>query len=151
MMKTAAEIFEAVLALPRPPVAVQAWWDGDSEGWMVCIDAVHAYGQSFGSESIACLRGSDGDLRLFNGGVPPWPEAQIASEAGRLIESRLKIPFFFPSPEEPEEDCPRWWDRHLAKPCLACGKLLLQEPKIPWLGYCYKCHLKNERSAAKEA
>lgn len=151
MMKTAIEIFEAVAALPRLPEAVQALWDGDTTGWMVCIEAVHAYGPSYGTEGIAFLRGGDGDLRIINGGVPPWPEAQIASEAGLLIESRLKIPFFFPSPAEPEEDCPKWWERHLAKPCRTCGKLLLQDDTLPWFGSCYQCHLNNERSAAKKS
>ncbi|MFC5455705.1 hypothetical protein [Prosthecobacter fluviatilis] len=148
---TAFAIFEAVALLQRRPVAVQALWDGDSSGWVISVQAVYAYGPSHGIEEVAHLRGSDGDLRIFNQAVPPWPETQIASEAGRLIEKHLEIPFFFPSPVEPESDCPDWWDRHLGKKCRTCSKLLLQEETLPWFGVCYFCHLKQRGADPKEA
>ena len=148
-MMSSSEIVKAVAALPRRPAAVQALWDGDSTGWMICIAAVHAYGPSHGTEEITLLRGDGGDMRVINGQVPPWPEAQIAAEAGLMIEKLLKIPFFFPAPEWPEDGCPNWWDRHLAKPCRSCNTLLLQEETTPWFGSCYHCHLQDERSGAK--
>ena len=150
-MMSAADLFAAVVALPRRPEAVQALWDGDSSGWMVCIQAVYACGPSYGTESIAVLRGGGGDMRIFNDAVPPWPEAKIASEAGLMIESRLKIPFFFPSPAGPEDTCPNWWERHLGKLCRTCSKLLLQEDTLPWFGQCYECYLNNDPPTPKNA
>lgn len=150
-MKSASEIFDVVVALPRRPAAVQALWDGDTTGWMVRIEAVHAYGLSYGTEGIALLRGAGGDMRIINDAIPSWPEALIASEAGLLIEGRLGIPFFFPSPTEPEEDCPNWWERHLGTQCRICSKLLLQEDTLPWIGYCYRCYLNKENSVTKRA
>lgn len=150
-MKSASDILEAVASLPKRPEAVQALWDGDTTGWMVYIDAVFSNGGSYQTTNIAVLRGDGGDMRLFHGSVPPWPEAQVASAAGLLIERQLKIPFFFPSPDEPEEECPNWWERQSGKQCKSCNKILLQEATTPWFGSCYQCHLKNERSAPRKA
>lgn len=149
-MKSAAEIFEAVASIPLLPVAVQALWDGDSGGWMLRIQAVYACSPIYGVDEIAVLRGDGGDMRIFNNAIPPWPEAQIAAEAGALIESRLEIPFFFPSPQEPEDSCPNWWERQQGKPCRTCSKLLLQEPDLPWFGYCHRCHLDRLSAATKQ-
>jgi hypothetical protein len=146
-MKSVSEIYEAVAALPHRPEAVQALWDGDSGGWMLRVTAVFCRGRSYHTEYIATLRGDGGDIRIFNGLVSPWPEAQLAAAAGLLIETHLKIPFFFPSPEEPEDDCPDWWERERGKPCPDCNKILLQDPNTPWFGHCYPCHLKRERAS----
>jgi len=141
-MKSAREICDLVSAFEKIPDAVQAMWDGDHVGWMLRIEVVWKLGRECRSNCVATLRDSGDDLRLFNGHVPPWPESEIAKEAGRLIESELRIPFYFPSPNEPEDDCPDWIDRHLGKKCRSCDKLLLQERSLPWCGSCYQCHLK---------
>lgn len=150
-MKSPSSILEAVASLPHRPEAVQALWDGDTTGWMVYIDAVFPHDGSYHTLNIAVLRGDGGDMRLFNGEVPPWPEARVASAAGLLIERELKIPFFFPSPDEPEDECPNWWERHSGKRCQSCDKMLLQKPATPWRGHCYQCHLRNEYSSRKKA
>jgi hypothetical protein len=149
-MKSATQIRDAVASLAARPEAIQALWDGDTTGWMVWIDAVYK-APTYRTENIAVLRDDGGDLRLFTGSVPPWPEAQVASAAGALIEAELKIPFYFPSPTEPEDDCPSWAERHLGRTCKTCEKLLLQDSSLPWVGYCYQCHLKREREKSKEA
>jgi hypothetical protein len=77
--------------------------------------------------------------------MPPWPEAQIVSTVGRIIEHDYHIPFYFPSPDYPEDDCPRWWQRHHGTPCQHCGILLLQDREpCPWRGMCYHCYLALE-------
>lgn len=141
-MKNAREICDSVAAFERVPDAVQAIWDGDSSGWMVRIEAVWKMGRACESNCLAVLRDQGGDLRIFNGDVPPWSEAIVAREAGKLIEGELGIPFYFRSPEEPEDDCPDWIDGHLGKKCRSCDKLLLQERTVPWFGSCYQCYLK---------
>ncbi|MGW9120484.1 hypothetical protein ACWGRV_28395 [Streptomyces sp. NPDC055663] len=85
-------------ALPRDPVAVEAVWDGDTWGWIVVLTAVLAEPW----ESVA--------LAGFRIGAAGTGEA---ARTGRELAARLGIPFRFASPDEPDEDAPRWWDvRH---------------------------------------
>lgn len=141
--------------LPHKPVAVEAWWNGDTGGWFIVLVAIYVERWLFRSKyremTLGCLRGDGGDLRLFNGLVPPWPEACLASDVGQEIASRFGVPFYFPSPSHPEEDCPRWWDRHRGVPCRHCGIPLLQRATCRWPGVCYRCHLKEEREKKEAA
>lgn len=51
-----------------------------------------------------------GDIRLFNGQVPPWPETQRATEQGQALAQQIGVPLHFTSPGMPDIDLPRWWD-----------------------------------------
>lgn len=125
-------------------IVIEALWDGDSSGW--CVD-LWACCRGPTDESptydrrVASLRGAGGDFRLFRGEAPPWSEAQTAAELGAALAAQLGVPFHFPSPRYPEDDCPRWAERHLASPCSVCGLALLQQESVPWKGQCYQCHL----------
>ncbi|MFF1346270.1 hypothetical protein ACFVZJ_09745 [Streptomyces sp. NPDC058322] len=88
----------AARALPRGPVAVEAVWDGDTWGWIVVLTAVLA-----GPWESVVLDG-------FRIGAAGTGEA---ARTGRELAERLGVPFRFASPDEPDEDAPRWWDaRH---------------------------------------
>ncbi|MFE3149018.1 hypothetical protein ACFXJ6_20575 [Streptomyces sp. NPDC059218] len=88
----------AARALPRDPVAVEAVWDGDTQGWIVVLTAVLA-----GPWESVVLDG-------FRIGAAGTGEA---ARTGRDLAERLGVPFRFASPDEPDEDAPRWWDaRH---------------------------------------
>ncbi|MEV5198237.1 nucleotidyltransferase domain-containing protein [Streptomyces sp. NPDC053720] len=88
----------AARALPRGPVAVEAVWDGDTRGWAVVLTAVLA-----GPWESVVLDG-------FRVGAAGTGEA---ARTGRELAERLGVPFRFASPDEPDEDAPRWWDaRH---------------------------------------
>ena len=130
-------------------VAIEALWDGDTQGWFVDICAVFNLGSEFNSRRLRSLRGG-GDIRLFNGQVPPWPEALEASRVGNRLATLLGVPFHFPSPNHPEDDCPHWWEVGQSHPCTRCGLQLLQRHGCRWRGVCYQCHLEIEREA-KEA
>jgi hypothetical protein len=142
------DILAKAAAIPQSPVAIEAFWDGDSSGWFVVLTAIieRASPQHPGYREfdLACLRGAGGDLRLFNGQVPPWPEARLAHEAGQQVAARLGVPFYFPSPDYPEDQCPRWWEQDRGYPCRRCGIPLLQHDPCPWRGVCYQCHLALE-------
>jgi len=101
------ELMAAIQALPREPVAVEALWDGDSEGWMIRLLAVTREPRT--EHHLATVQHGT-DIRLFNGEVPPWPEALEASTIGRRLAERLGIPFYFASPGRPDNFAPRWWD-----------------------------------------
>ncbi|MEY9947555.1 hypothetical protein [Kitasatospora sp. GAS1066B] len=91
----------AVGALPGRPVAIEAVWDGDTEGWFVVLLALTDDPQS--EHQLALVR-HGGDIRLFNGTVPPWPEAREAEQAGRALADHLGVRFHFPSPDRPDDE-----------------------------------------------
>lgn len=135
------QILAKVSSLKSIPIAIQALWDGDSAGWYVWLSAITDDNQLLQLGSIS----EGGDIRLFNGQVPPWPEAAAAQQLGNELVETYGIEFFFPSPEHPEDDCPDWRDRNKGYPCRRCGILLLQRSDCLWYGLCYYCHLKEER------
>jgi hypothetical protein len=146
MLPKLEQIMAKADALTQPPVAFEAFWDGDSNGWFVTLTAIMKVGDNYQDHYLGAMR-DGGDLRLFNGQVPPWPEAQLARKAGEELAARFGVPFYFPSPDHPEEYCPRWWEQAQGIPCRRCGILLLQANSYPWPGICYDCHLVEEREA----
>jgi hypothetical protein len=88
------------------------------------------------------------DLRVFNGQVPPWPEAVIAKEWGQKAAKKYGLTFYFPSDQQPDDDCPSWHERHKAIHCADCHKLIIptDSPYLP-KEICYHCHLKRESNA----
>lgn len=135
------QILAKVDSLKSTPIAIEALWDGDSTGWFVCFAVITADSQT---HPLGVLS-DGGDIRLFNGEVPPWPEAAAAQQLGNELAERFGAEFYFPSPEHPEDDCPSWHDRTKGHPCRRCGILLLQRSPCPWRGICYHCHLDEER------
>ncbi|GGN99270.1 hypothetical protein GCM10010112_92930 [Actinoplanes lobatus] len=113
---TTAQLIEKVEAATAPVLAVEAFWDGDTEGWFVVLVAIvrrpGGRHDCFDEVLLTVLQ-FGGDLRLFTGQVPPWPEAQQAIEQGRAVAQHVGVPFHFASPEEPNDDLPRWWDSQL--------------------------------------
>ncbi|NRQ35496.1 hypothetical protein HII36_27235 [Nonomuraea sp. NN258] len=85
--------------LDEPPVAVEAAWDGDTFGWMIHLSVIT--GDPETRHALATIRHGT-DMRVFNGQVPPWPEAEEASRAGRELADRFGVPFRFDSPDEPD-------------------------------------------------
>lgn len=102
-----ATLIANVTALPRRPDAIEAVWDGDSIGWVVDLTAVTAVPRT--EHCLAMIRHGS-DLRLFNGQVPPWPEAQEAAELGTALAEHFGVPFYFESPDVPDLPEVRWWD-----------------------------------------
>ncbi|MCU7824161.1 hypothetical protein [Kitasatospora sp. DSM 101779] len=103
----AESLVVAVAALPFRAEAIEAVWDGDTFGWFVVLLAVAAEPRA--EHRVAVLRGG-GDLRLFNGAVPPWPEAVEADRVGRALAEHLGVPFHFACPQAPDDAAPRWWE-----------------------------------------
>ena len=112
---TVDELFEKVGLVSPQPVAIEAIWDGDTTGWFVVLVAIvpgeSRDHRSYDEKELATFSSSVGDNRLFRGEVPPWPEAIRASEVGGELANRLGLPFFFSSPDRPDDTARRWWDR----------------------------------------
>lgn len=150
MLPSREQLLAKADALPERPVAIEASWDGDSSGWYVCLTAILKTDTGYRDSHLWALQ-DGGDLRLFNGHVAPWSEAVLAREIGDELAAKFGVPFYFPSPNRPESDCPRWWEQDQGSPCRRCGILLLQRrDPCPWRGVCYFCHLEEEREK-KEA
>ena len=148
MIPTIEELVTEIAALPRRPVAFEAYWDGDSHGWSVALMAVLRSDNEAGYEDRVLFESRFGDIRLFNGQVPPWPEAEIASRLGNALSAKFGAPFYFPSPNHPEDDCPQWWEQGRGSPCRRCGIPLYQDDNLPWRGCCYFCHMAEQRGEA---
>jgi hypothetical protein len=139
------DLRRAKARLPAAAVAIEAYWDGDSSGWFVVLVAVVGGDAGYEGRSLWASKGYD--FRLFTGQVPPWPEARRAAELGQALATPLGVPFYFPSPDHPEDDCPRWWERDKGTPCRRCGIPLLQRDPCSHRGVCYQCHLAEEKQA----
>ncbi|PSM42363.1 hypothetical protein C6Y14_14095 [Streptomyces dioscori] len=100
-----ATLTERVAALPGPAVAIEALWDGDTDGWYVDLMALTDV--PVAEHWLATIR-HGGDLRLFNGAVPPWSEAQEAGTVGRALAEQFGVLFHFASPDQPDDEAPRW-------------------------------------------
>jgi hypothetical protein len=142
-----SDILAKVNAMRESPVAFEALWDGDTTGWFVEVSAVVGDPLSgFRALRLAFLREPGGDFRVFRGQVPPWPEAEQARDIGQALSQRFGVPFFFPSPNHPEDDCPHWWEQDVATACRRCGIPLLQIDPCPWRGVCHQCHCQTEKA-----
>ena len=86
MLPSREELLAKAAALPEPPVAFGAGWDGDSTGWFVILYAMLS-GQR--CRYLGLLRGGS-DFRIFAGGVPPWPEAALAQAVGAELAERVR-------------------------------------------------------------
>jgi hypothetical protein len=108
-----AQLIEKAEAVTARILAIEAFWDGDTQGWFVVLVAIvrrpGAYHDRFDEVPLTVLR-HGGDIRLFTGQVPPWPEAQQAIEQGQAVAQHLGVPFHFASPEKPDDELPRWWE-----------------------------------------
>ncbi|MGS2640875.1 hypothetical protein [Streptosporangium sp. LJ11] len=111
------QLIGMVNAISEPVVAVEVLWDGDTQGWFVELVAIvqrpGRYHHRFDERPLALFRRGS-DLRLFNGEVPPWPEAVEAAEKGQAVARSLGVPFHFASPDTPDDESPRWWDSQAA-------------------------------------
>jgi hypothetical protein len=128
---TTAEItregmLDAIKRLPEELVAIEAQWDGDTQGWFIALAAITRDLVHFGYQAH--------NLRAFG-------DAGTAKAMGQELAQHFCVAFYFPSPDHPEDQCPRWWEREKGRPCAGCGVLLLQDQSTPWAGKCYTCHL----------
>jgi hypothetical protein len=130
------------------PIVLEALWDGDTQGWHLCLylysETGHFFNKKISRHSLGHIT-LGGDIRVFSGGQ--WTEAFLAKEFGKKAIEKYSLEFYFPSSEQPDDDCPKWTDRHLALKCTDCGKLIIPTD-IPYLpkDVCYNCHLIREQN-----
>lgn len=109
-----SELVDRLETVDAPIAAIETTWEIDTLGWHVALSAVvtrpSLLHPTFDAVWLGAYRSHEGDLRLFEGTVPPWPEALHALEDGTRLAAQLSVPFRFASPDHPDLDQPRWWD-----------------------------------------
>ncbi|SDI78862.1 hypothetical protein SAMN05192558_11257 [Actinokineospora alba] len=97
---TVEEMLAEATTLGEPPVVVEAYRDGDSWGWMICLSVIvrgpSRHHDAFDEVCLAVFRGDD--------------QGEEAASKGQAVAERLGVPFFFADPENGELESPRWWD-----------------------------------------
>ena len=95
-----AEIRDALDGSGDPVGSFHAFWDGDTTGWLVWFEALSRTGSVIRGVGI---RGAGGDMRLFNGVVPPWPEVPYTEELGQRLAAIYRVPFAFERGNGPDD------------------------------------------------
>ncbi|MFJ2750099.1 hypothetical protein [Streptomyces sp. NPDC087297] len=94
--------------VPGRVVAIEAVWDGDTvHDWFVNLLALadEPVGQKclatvYWGTAVRALDGAD------TGGL--HPSAAAATRAGTALAGHLGVPFHFASPDNPDDEAPRW-------------------------------------------
>jgi hypothetical protein len=145
---TSFEILETQIAkVGGKPTVLEVLWDGDTQGWFLRLSIYTTTEKLSNTQLSAHYLGYmklGTDFRLFVGGE--WTEASLAKEFGQKAIEKYGLEFYFPSPDEPDDDCPEWTERHLAINCADCSKLIIptDSPYSP-KDICYNCHLKRKK------
>lgn len=95
--------------------AIEAKWDGDTSGWHCELWAVERTRDGFREHRLRTLTAPGGDIRVFGGAVPRWPEAALAQRIGATLGELFGAPFHFPAPDDPSDAAPSWLDVHHAR------------------------------------
>lgn len=91
------------------PVAFQALWDEAPNGWGLSLEVVYKY-PTYHAHLLEFFR-FGADFRGIAHTVSPWSEARVAQAIGRQLAQYYQVEFFFPSPDKPDDDCPKWWEK----------------------------------------
>ncbi len=128
------------------PKVLEALWDGDTEGWSLClslytetqISLIKTQEEHFLGPIVLSI-----DQRLNCGAV--WTEAIFSKELAAQAVEKYGLTFYFPSPNHPDLDCPSWTEQHRAIRCADCNKLIIpnRSPYLPQ-DICYNCHIERE-------
>ncbi|WP_259464843.1 hypothetical protein [Streptomyces sp. TLI_171] len=88
-------------------LAVEAVWDGDTvHDWFVALVAI---GEGKEHHLATLYRGTAERYLGSDDRVDGRPHTAVAADRiGRALAERLGVPFHFASPDEPDDEAPRW-------------------------------------------
>lgn len=89
---TFEELDEAIKKNPGRPMVLEALWDGDTNGWFLCLDLFTETGKAFWKKEDGIHLGIarfGGDSGVFAGEVPLWPEAVLAKNGGKKLRRNM--------------------------------------------------------------
>ena len=83
------------------PKVIEALWDGDTTGWFLVIYVIlekkNLLSKYTSREQVGVIR-KGGDIRIFQGKVPPYPESEIAIEIGKYFNDLYGTEFYVTAP-----------------------------------------------------
>lgn len=137
---TSFEILEQEIKNTKgKPRVLQALWDGDTHGWYLIL-SLYAENPSISNDLVWHYLG-----RVETDGRQT--KAELAKTLGEKAIGTYGLEFYFPSPDDADDDCPDWKERHLAQACAGCGKLILKDrDTVLPREICYHCYLERERN-----
>ncbi|MDJ1496672.1 hypothetical protein QNI19_27310 [Cytophagaceae bacterium DM2B3-1] len=130
-------IWEKISKIGSKPLAIQALWDEEAFIWPtreteahLCLWVVYSHPTDYKADMVYSLGES---------------QSAIIPLLGKYFAQKFDIPFYFPSPNEVDDDCPTWWEQDKGIHCEDCQKLFIpsdmsHRPK----DICYPCHLRRE-------
>jgi hypothetical protein len=124
---------ERLQELSWQPEFIEAIWDGDTQGWFLCVwVSAKRANDDYNIVRLLRLSGALHNAEVIVGG---FVLQELASELG--------IPSYFPS-EDPDESYARFWERDENKRCRTCGKYLYDNQAQCWT--CWKRDEKAKKS-----
>lgn len=135
------EIDSALEKQKTIPVAFQAIWHADWDYLSLDFELVGNIGKYFFAKTLCNIKPV-----LNQGKGKHADEVLIAIKLGEYYSKKFLVPFYFPSPNNWDDDCPNWWEQEKGVNCLDCNKLVLPpNDSIHPKNVCYNCRLNRER------
>ncbi len=146
---TTFEVLEhTIKQISGQPTVLEALWDGDSQGWYLLFylytKPSHAFSKQATRHFLGEVSVSEGMGQFTN---EQWAVPELAKQLGEKAIEKYNLTFYFPSPKDADNNCPKWTDRHLAIQCTDCNKLFIptNSPYLP-KDICFHCHLAQEQN-----
>ncbi|MFG2818313.1 hypothetical protein ACGFX4_02695 [Kitasatospora sp. NPDC048365] len=93
----------------EPIAYVEAVWDGDTvHDWFVVLLAVTEEDRRDRALATVYRRTAEKYLGTAEAGTHRLPHSVAAQRAGRALAEHLGVPFYFTSPDDPDDEAPRW-------------------------------------------
>lgn len=143
-LSTYDDLCTKIAAIGGRPLALEAVWDGDTEGWYLCLTVYTRGGRNTYGEHFLGTVEPGADFILPDGVSSLCVESFLANQWGQMAAVQYGLEFYFPSSDEYTDDCPRWPQRHLGVHCADCGKLILKETAARYKDACFHCDMNRE-------
>jgi hypothetical protein len=138
---------ELIKDIGGKPKAVEAMWHRNLGEWFIELNLIAEKRLIHKELSTHYL----GDISLANHSFigtseNPFPEADYAKEIGRKLQKKFDLEFYFPSPNGPDNNCPRWHEKERGIECATCKKLIFpnRHPNMQ-KNLCENCNLQWEQ------
>lgn len=147
LVALADEIIAKVEAEPGTPWLIDTNWDGDTQGWWLNL-TVHNRQEDGSSVSVyhdSVRLGSD--FLYLIGKQPLGPESLLVKKLHKRLRRKYEVILWLPS-EQPDDDCPSYFERDQAISCLDCKKPIFpRTSEYELTEVCFHCELERERIA----
>ncbi|MFY0673894.1 MAG: hypothetical protein JXQ87_10835 [Bacteroidia bacterium] len=150
-MKQSAFTYELALELIKDiggkPKVIEALWHRNLGEWFIELNLIVEKGLINKELSTQFLGNISSATKSFICTAEnPFPQADYTKEIGGKLREKYDLEFYFPSPNDPDNNCPRWHEKERGIECNACKKLMFPN-RYPNMqkNLCYNCNLQREQ------